>query len=128
MRLSLVLLLFVNFLIPAKPAYAQTSDITLAGQQWHAWWICAANDPGREYGVYHFRKKFEMAVKPTSFIIHVFADNRYKLYVNGTLVSLGPARGDTYYWNYETVDIAPWQQDQQLQRSTQEARFKTAGC
>jgi alpha-L-rhamnosidase len=46
--------------------------------------------------------------KPDSFIVHVSADNRYKLYVNGTLVSLGPARGDTYYWNYENVDLAPY--------------------
>jgi alpha-L-rhamnosidase len=28
--------------------------------------------------------------------------------VNGNLVSVGPARGDTYYWNYETVDLAPY--------------------
>src|SRR5690606_28173242 len=45
--------------------------------------------------------------KPETFPIHVSADNRYKLYVNGKLVSLGPARGDTYYWNYESLDIAP---------------------
>lgn len=40
--------------------------------------------------------------------MHVSADNRYKLYVNGHLVSLGPARGDIYNWNYETVDLSPW--------------------
>ena len=41
------------------------------------------------------------------FLIHVTADNRYKLYVNGELVSLGPARGDLHHWRYESVDIAP---------------------
>ena len=46
--------------------------------------------------------------KPASFLVKVSADNRYKLYVNGMLVSAGPARGDTYYWNYETVDLAPY--------------------
>ena len=35
------------------------------------------------------------------------ADNRYKLFVNGQLVSFGPARGDIFHWNYETVDLAP---------------------
>ncbi|MEJ0033874.1 MAG: hypothetical protein WDO15_27660 [Bacteroidota bacterium] len=40
--------------------------------------------------------------------MHVSADNRYKLFVNGTLVSLGPARGDLTNWNYETVDIAQY--------------------
>jgi hypothetical protein len=38
----------------------------------------------------------------------VSADNRYKLFVNGKLVSLGPARGDIFHWNYETVDLAPF--------------------
>ena len=27
--------------------------------------------------------------------------------MNGKFVSLGPARGEIYHWNYETVDIAP---------------------
>jgi hypothetical protein len=30
------------------------------------------------------------------------------LYVNEKLVSLGPARGDLYYWNFESIDIAPF--------------------
>jgi alpha-L-rhamnosidase len=78
------------------------------GQEWHADWIAAPNDPGTGYGVYYFRKAISMAAKPESFIVHVSADNRYKLYVNDTLVSLGPARGDFYFWNYETVDLAPY--------------------
>ena len=40
--------------------------------------------------------------------MHVATDNRYKLYVNETLGSLGPARGEIYNWNFETVDIAPY--------------------
>jgi len=58
--------------------------------------------------VYHFRKNFSLNEKPASFIIHVSADNRYKLFVNGTLVSLGPARYDVYNWSFETVDIASY--------------------
>ena len=75
---------------------------------WHANWIAMPGDQGHDYGVYYFRKHIELTNKPTTFIVHVSADNRYKLYVNGTLVSLGPARGDIYHWNYETVDLAPW--------------------
>ncbi|MCU0356320.1 MAG: alpha-L-rhamnosidase N-terminal domain-containing protein, partial [Cyclobacteriaceae bacterium] len=60
----------------------------------------------KEYAVFKFRKNFSLEAKPASFVIHVSADNRYKLYVNGALVSLGPARGDVFHWNYETVDIA----------------------
>jgi hypothetical protein len=39
--------------------------------------------------------------------VHVSGDNRYELFVNGTRVSWGPARGDLQHWRYETVDIAP---------------------
>jgi alpha-L-rhamnosidase len=75
---------------------------------WNAQWIAAPGDTGSTYGVFYFGKSIHLADKPQQFIIHVSADNRYKLYVNSKLVSLGPARGDAYYWNYETVDIAPY--------------------
>lgn len=79
-----------------------------AASPWHASWIVPAGEEGRDYGVYYFRKSIELTAKPTAFLIHVSADNRYKLYINGTLVSLGPARSDLYHWNYETVDLAPY--------------------
>ncbi|GAA4317524.1 hypothetical protein GCM10023149_15110 [Mucilaginibacter gynuensis] len=63
---------------------------------------------GTEYGIYYFRKSITLNAKPSTFKVHVSADNRYKLYVNGQLVSIGPARGDNYSWNYETVDLAPY--------------------
>jgi alpha-L-rhamnosidase len=68
------------------------------------------NEPNKDYGIYHFRKSIDLPTKPAKFVIHVSADNRYKLYVNDKLVSMGPARGDTYYWNFETIDIAPYLQ------------------
>jgi alpha-L-rhamnosidase len=73
---------------------------------WSANWIGMRNNT--EYGVYYFRKAVTLESKPSSFKIYVSADNRYKLYVNEVLVSIGPARGDSYYWNYETVDLAPY--------------------
>lgn len=75
---------------------------------WNTSWIAPPGESGLEYGVYYFRKSISLSRKPASFIIHVSADNRYKLYVNGTLVSLGPTRSDTYFWNYETVDLSPF--------------------
>ncbi|WP_298734997.1 alpha-L-rhamnosidase C-terminal domain-containing protein [uncultured Chitinophaga sp.] len=91
-----------------QTGYAQSALSAVPGRPWNASWIVPPNEPGNAYGVYYFRKKIDLAAKPARFIIHVSADNRYKLYVNGTLVSLGPARGDTYYWNYETADLAPY--------------------
>ncbi len=60
-----------------------------------------------DYGVYHFRRTFELQAKPSSFVIHVTGDNRYQLFVNGERVVWGPARGDLNHWRFETIDIAP---------------------
>lgn len=65
--------------------------------------------PGMERqteAVLHVRKSIELAEVPGRFVIHVSADNRYQLFVNGTLVSRGPARGDQRHWRFETVDIS----------------------
>ena len=62
----------------------------------------------QDYGVYYFRKDVDLAAVPADYIVHVTGDNRYKLFVNGVQVSLGPAKGDATHWNYETVNLAPW--------------------
>jgi len=109
MRSYFVAILSLCLLVQMLPAHAQiANDKTVLSKPWNAYWTALPNDPGREYGVYCFRKGVELAVKPASFIVKVSADNRYKLYVNGTLVSVGPARGDTYYWNFEMIDLAPY--------------------
>lgn len=73
----------------------------------HASWISVAGAPATDYGVYYFRKSLTLAARPATYPVSVSADNRYKLYVNGTLVSAGPARSDVAHWRYETVDLAP---------------------
>ncbi|UCS95944.1 alpha-L-rhamnosidase N-terminal domain-containing protein [Echinicola marina] len=88
-------------------AFGQVSDKGNDQKPWNANWISVQGSDGYAYGVYYFRKDLALDQVPEDFIVHVSADNRYKLYVNGKLVSLGPARGDTYFWNYETVDLAP---------------------
>lgn len=77
-------------------------------QKWKAKWIEAAGTNPTGYGIYHFRKELKLQTLPSSFIMHVSADNRYKLFVNGILVSIGPARGDIYHWYYESVDLLPY--------------------
>jgi hypothetical protein len=77
-------------------------------EYWKARWITCPGESPAQYGVYHFRKTMELKEAPASFIIHVSADNRYRLFVNGTPVSSGPARSDLANWNFETVDIAPY--------------------
>lgn len=75
---------------------------------WQAKWIAHPGSGPAEFGVYHFRKKISLERKPASFIIHVSADNLYRLFVNGQSVATGPARSDPANWNFETLDIAPY--------------------
>jgi alpha-L-rhamnosidase len=107
MKLSTALAVLLCFVV-SKTVLSQSINPAILSSKWNAQWVSVPNEPAKDYGIYHFRKSFELTEKPSSFIIHVSADNRYKLYVNERLVSLGPARGDLYYWNYETVDIAPY--------------------
>ena len=87
---------------------AQKFDSSVLYHSWKASWIEVPGESPTGYGVYLFRKSIALLSKPESFVIHVSADNRYKLFVNEKQVSLGPARGDLDHWNFETLDIAPF--------------------
>lgn len=70
-------------------------------------WIAPPSVPGDSSAVFHVRRAFDVPVAPRRFIVHISADNRYRLYVNGELIVSGPQRADLLHWRYETVDIAP---------------------
>ncbi len=73
-------------------------------------WIAYPEMSGKEDGVYHFRKTFELQNVPGQLILNVSADNRYRLFVNGKAVCFGPARDDLNHWRYESIDVAPYLQ------------------
>jgi alpha-L-rhamnosidase len=98
--------LFFSKILFAQPNPALNPD--LKRFMWASSWISCPNAPLHEYGVYHFRKTFDLTEKRDSFVVHISADNRYKFYVNGKEVCKGPARSDLQNWMYETVDIAPY--------------------
>jgi alpha-L-rhamnosidase len=102
------LIIIFLFAIMAFYLPAQSINPSILNKQWSAFWIAVPGAPAKDYGVYHFRKKLPLTGLPASFTVHVSGDNRYKLFVNSVLVSLGPARGDLSYWNFETVDLAPY--------------------
>lgn len=76
--------------------------------EWQAHWITHPSAPLRDYGVFHFRNSFTLDSVPQQLYVHVSADNRYRLFVNGTPVAFGPARGDLLNWFFESIDIAPY--------------------
>lgn len=75
---------------------------------WSAQWITHPAAPKSDYGVYLFRKSLDLAHRPERFVVHVTADARYRLFVNGRSVSFGPQRSDAMIWRYDSIDLAPW--------------------
>jgi alpha-L-rhamnosidase len=73
---------------------------------WSAQWVAPAQPSGADYAVYRFRKTFELSRVPAHFLIHVSADRRYRLFINGQSVSVGPQRSDPFHWRYESADLA----------------------
>ena len=86
---------------------AQQPDAVLC-KPWKAYWIAMPGEDLSKYGVYEYQKNLTLAAKPEKFVVNVSADNRYKLFVNGELTSLGPSLGDLEHWFYQTVDLAPY--------------------
>jgi alpha-L-rhamnosidase len=81
---------------------------SLLESRWKAQWITHPSASVVDYGVYHFRKSFELKEQPKEFIVHISADNRYRLFVNGRAVCFGPARSDPEHWAFESIDISPF--------------------
>ena len=100
--------LLVRLLILAFALGTVSATAGAPQKVWPAKWIAAPDTPPREAGVFHFRKTLDLPARPLRFVVHVSADNRYRLFVNGVFVATGPARGDLLHWRYETIDLAPY--------------------
>jgi alpha-L-rhamnosidase len=110
MKHLLKTLLIFLFLFSTKLFAQQVTEINpeLLCRPWTAKWISYPDKTNSEYGVYLFRKEISISTKPDKFIIHVSADNRYKLYINGLYVCNGPARSYLFKWNFESIDISSY--------------------
>ena len=92
-----------------SPALAQAPvNPRLLAARWPAQWIAAPGTPPFDYGVYHFRKSFDLGDVPGHFVVHVSADNRYRLFVNGRSVAAGPPQSDLRNWRFNTIDLGPY--------------------
>ncbi|BBH24613.1 alpha-L-rhamnosidase [Paenibacillus baekrokdamisoli] len=77
---------------------------------WQAQWIwkqkteVAAREGQHE--LVYFRRSFSVPEGDVgALVVRVSADSRYRLYLNGKSVSVGPCKGDRYTHHYETVDL-----------------------
>ena len=104
---ALVLLGLGNSLVWGAEPTRTPLNPALVAARWRASWIGSANVPGGNPGVFYFRRELSLSSVPVHFWVHVSADNRFLLRVNGKYAAEGPARGDLYHWRFETVDLAP---------------------
>ena len=107
-----ILLVVLNLLFGGSVALGATPgdrplNSSLLAARWPAYWIASSNSSSGA-GVYYFGREIEIQKVPSHFWVHVSADNRFLLHVNGKYVAEGPARGDLFHWRFETVDFAPF--------------------
>ncbi|KGO36821.1 Bacterial alpha-L-rhamnosidase [Penicillium expansum] len=58
--------------------------------------------------IVHFTKFVNLSSRPTKSVLYFSADTRYKLYVNGKHIAVGPTRSSPLIWYYDTLDISPY--------------------
>ncbi len=99
MRQLFLFFLLAPFLLPAQQ---------LRTEKWPAQWIASPGANAHNYGVFLFRKTIQLSAQLDTFRVHVSADPRFRLYINGQLAGMGPAAGHPQHWRYETIDLAPY--------------------
>ena len=60
-----------------------------------------------ENAVYYFKKKYNISETGRS-IINIFAETRYKLYINGRLAGVGPCKPSSEVKYYDELDISEY--------------------
>ncbi|MEI6782096.1 MAG: GH116 family glycosyl hydrolase [Verrucomicrobiota bacterium] len=86
-------------------AGAAESSVEQGLQQAMIWSPSAS--PGQQAYV-AFRKSFALPGAPGSATLHIFADSRYLLWVNGNYVLRGPCRFNPKRPEYDSVDLRPF--------------------
>ena len=94
-------------LLAGGSASAQTDSTAPFHGAPRASWIAPPGVASDSFVVFHARRSVDFTARPTTFVVHVSADNRYRLFVNGESVATGPQRADVAHWRYETIDLAP---------------------
>ncbi|MDQ3814218.1 MAG: family 78 glycoside hydrolase catalytic domain, partial [Armatimonadota bacterium] len=74
-------------------------------ERWQGYWIwCAEEVPARNAWV-RFRRRFSYHGGPAR--LHLTADARYVLYLNGKYLGQGPVRAWPQHWRYDSYDLTP---------------------
>jgi len=77
-------------------------------RNWQAKWIWKQEAKPDKHELVYFRRSFHVEHPDSRLMVHVSADSRYRLFINGKSVSIGPLKGDNHTHYYETVDVSDY--------------------
>ena len=92
--------------IISKPPFLASPDPNVAPWSGRGMWPCkwVVNRETAVPQVVAFRKRFTLGGDATV-RVHVSADERYELFLDGRRIGRGPERGDVNNWFFETYDL-----------------------
>jgi len=101
------LLIICHFVTAVSSDEGSTSPALPPGPALQASFVwCAAAPPAGAQAYVAFRRSFSLAAAPASAAtLHLFADARYLLYVNGAYVARGPCRFDPRSPDFDSLDV-----------------------
>lgn len=90
--------------ILTTPLFQNASASWFERGHWPAKWITHPQADGNAAVVQAFRRTFSVD-RARTIRIHVSADERYELFLDGQRIGRGPERGDRPNWFFETYDL-----------------------
>jgi len=91
-------------LLGEEPFQAVSQNVFRRGA-WPANWVQHPDVKGTEPAVVAYRREFAQEADSTV-RIHVTADERYELFLDGQRIGRGSERGDRHCWFFETFDLS----------------------
>lgn len=93
---------------PRPPSAAPGATGPTVGRQLQNSLVWLASAPVGQQVYAAFRKRVKLAETPAAATLHLFADSRYVLWINGQYVERGPCRFDPIAPEYDTLDVRPY--------------------
>ncbi len=87
-----------------RPLFTRENKDSFETGAWPAQWVMVPGVTGRSF-VWACRRSF-VCESATTIRMHVSADQRYELWLDGRRIGRGPERGDALQWHYETYDVS----------------------
>lgn len=91
-----------------NPKYSELQPLNLLHKQLDEAFVVPEHREDLKNNHTLFRKKIEIAKGTKEVILDISADDYYKLYINGSYVTQGPANSYTFCYNYNHVDITKY--------------------